>query len=100
MITNVNYFRYVMFLYSNRFYIIFITVWIIGLYFIWAAFHSPPNDTRIKDLEAQIESLQYKLQNIQTDDRGSSQCESFRDEIKRLKQQLRRKKTKSQRKTC
>lgn len=67
------FFRYVMFLLGNKFYIAFITLWIFGLYFIFTTFHSSPtNDRALEDrieyLQGEVETLRQKLSTIQAAD--------------------------------
>jgi F0F1-type ATP synthase membrane subunit b/b' len=60
-----------MFLLGNKFYIIFISLWIFGLYFIFTTFHSTPNnekifEDRIEYLQNEVESLKKKLTQFQS----------------------------------
>jgi hypothetical protein len=58
--------RYAMFLLGNKFYIIFISLWIFGVYFIFPIFPSTSNndkilENRIECLQNEVESLKQKL---------------------------------------
>ena len=83
-----------MFLLSNKFYIVFVSIWIIGLYFILTAFHlSPKNDKtsddRTKSLQDEVNALQEKIAQIQS--RKNDRCEEMKEELNRVKRQLREK---------
>ncbi len=90
-------FRYVMFLFRNKFYLIFISIWIIGLYLVLTTSHLPFNndktsEERIEYLQNEIESLQQRILQIQSEDNdqlpSSSRCKELSDELKRVKRQL------------
>jgi hypothetical protein len=95
-----------MHLFGNKFYIIFISIWIIGLYILLTTFHlssdnEQTSEDRIKDLKNEIETLQQKILQIQSNNNNqppssSYQCQELNDELKRVKRQL---KEKSVRKT-
>jgi hypothetical protein len=60
-----------MFLFKNKFYIIFITIWIIGLYVVWITFHSSSDngktsEDRIEYLQNEVETLQQKILQMQS----------------------------------
>lgn len=61
-----------MFLFGNKFYIVFISIWIIGLYFIFSTFHSPSStvdrlsEERIELLQKEVDTLREKIQQIQS----------------------------------
>lgn len=60
-----------MYLSSNKFYLIFISIWIIGLYYFFSSSHGPtPNEKyaeeRITYLQKEIESLREKIQQTQS----------------------------------
>ena len=62
----------VMFLLGNKFYLIFITLWILGIYLILSTFHTTPNndkvfEDRIEYLQNQVETLKQKLSSLQID---------------------------------
>lgn len=86
-----------MFLLGNKFYIIFISIWIIGLYFVLTTFHLSSNsdstsEDRIKYLQDEINSLQEKIRQIQPRSNDQSdRCQDTVDELKRVKRQLREK---------
>jgi hypothetical protein len=86
-----------MFLFSNKFYLIFVSIWIIGLYFIWTTFNLTFNndktsEQRIEYLQNEIESLQQRILQIQSQDNDQlpsfSRCKELSDELKRVKLQL------------
>jgi hypothetical protein len=61
-----------MFLLGNKFYIIFISLWIFGLYFIFSTFHSTSTndkvfEDRIEYLQNEVESLRQKLSQLQSE---------------------------------
>lgn len=94
------YFRYMMFVFRNKFYIIFISIWIIGLYFVLTTFHFTSNNAdtpeeRIKYLQNEVESLQQKILRIQSGNNepvpASSQCDELKNELKRVKRQFKEK---------
>ena len=51
------FFRYVMFLLGNKFYIIFISLWIFGIYIIFTTFHSTSNNEKIFEDRMDLESV-------------------------------------------
>ncbi|CAF1129035.1 unnamed protein product [Rotaria sordida] len=91
-----------MLLFGNKFYIIFILLWIFGLYCILTTFHSTSNndkifEDRIEHLQNEVESLRQKLVQLQSENNindqvqsGSNnvQCQELKNELKRLKRQL------------
>ncbi|CAF3674670.1 unnamed protein product [Adineta steineri] len=92
-----------MFLLGNKFYIIFISLWIFGLYAIFTTFHSTPtnNDKALEDrieyLQSEVESLQQKLSQLQSGnninvkaqvENNDVQCQELREELKRVKRKL------------
>ncbi|CAF1024054.1 unnamed protein product [Rotaria sp. Silwood1] len=92
-----------MFFFGNKFYIGFISIWIIGLYFVMTTYHSTPtNDKtsadRIEYLQNEVELLRQKVAQIQSNknEHGQSfsntnRCQKLEDELKRVKRQLRKK---------
>ena len=63
-----------MLLSGNKFYIIFISLWIFGLYFIFTTFHTTTNndkivEDRIEYLQNEVDSLRKKLTQLQSDDK-------------------------------
>jgi uncharacterized protein YlxW (UPF0749 family) len=61
-----------MFLLGNKFYIIFISLWIFGLYIIFTTFHSTTNndkivEDRIEYLQNEVDSLRKKLTQLQSE---------------------------------
>lgn len=61
-----------MFFLGNKFYLIFLILWILGIYLILNAFHSTPNnekvfEDRILYLQNQVDLLKQKLANLQSD---------------------------------
>ncbi|CAF3991095.1 unnamed protein product, partial [Rotaria magnacalcarata] len=78
-----------MFLFGNKFYIIFISIWIVGLYLISTTFHfksstDKGSTDRIEYLQKEVDSLREKLFGVQS----SNECEELKDELKRVKRQL------------
>jgi hypothetical protein len=66
------FFRYVMFLLGNKFYIFFITLWIFGIYYIFTTFHSTTNndkifEDRIEYLQNEVESLRQKISQLHSE---------------------------------
>lgn len=64
--------RYVMFLLGNKFYILFITLWIFGIYFIFTSFRTPSNndkvfEDRIEYLQKEVDSLRQKLSQLHSE---------------------------------
>ena len=97
-------FRYVMFLFGNRFYAIFLTIWIIGLYVVFTTYHhsstinQTTSDERVKYLQNEIQTLQEKIREMQgqkNDPTGG--CEKINEELKRVKRQLKESTTRTQR---
>lgn len=97
-------FRYVMFLFGNRFYAIFLTIWIIGLYVVFTTYHhsstnnQTTSDERVKYLQNEIQTLQDKIRDMQgqkNDPTGG--CEKINEELKRVKRQLKESATGTQR---
>ncbi len=61
-----------MFLLGNKFYIIFILLWIFGTYFIFTKFRSTSNndkifENRIESLQNEVELLKQKLSRLQSE---------------------------------
>jgi uncharacterized membrane protein YukC len=61
-----------MFLLGNKFYIVFISLWIIGIYLIFSTFHTAPTnekifEDRIEYLQNQVDTLRQKLSKLQTE---------------------------------
>jgi uncharacterized protein YlxW (UPF0749 family) len=61
-----------MFLLGNKFYFIFISLWIFGIYFIFTKFHSTSDndkvfENRIEYLQNEVESLKQKLSQLQSE---------------------------------
>ena len=59
-----------MFLLRNKFYIIFITIWIIGFYLVWITFRTTSenekvSEDRIEYLQNEVESLRQKILEMQ-----------------------------------
>jgi hypothetical protein len=59
-----------MFFLGNRFYIIFISLWILGLYIVFSTFHSTSNndkvlEDRVEYLQGEVELLRQKLSQLQ-----------------------------------
>ncbi|CAF1085262.1 unnamed protein product [Adineta steineri] len=83
-----------MFFFGNKFYVIFISIWIIALYFIVTTFHSISNND--KSSEKRIEFLQNELnllrQNYRETQSNTSsthyQWEELKHELTRVKRQL------------
>jgi peptidoglycan hydrolase CwlO-like protein len=86
-----------MFLFGTKFYIIFISIWIIGLYFVLTTFHLSSNsdstsDDRIKYLQDEVNSLQEKIRQIQPGSNDQPmRCQDIADELKLVKRQLKEK---------
>jgi uncharacterized protein YlxW (UPF0749 family) len=64
--------RCVMFLLGNKFYLIFISLWIFGIYLIFTTFHSTSNndkvfEDRIEYLQNEVESLKQKLSQLKSE---------------------------------
>ena len=62
----------VMFLLGNKFYLLFITLWIFGVYFIFSTFHSTSTnekvfEDRIEYLQNEVDSLRQKLTRLRSD---------------------------------
>ncbi|CAF4932014.1 unnamed protein product [Rotaria sp. Silwood1] len=81
-----------MLLFGNKFYIIFISLWIFGLYCILTTFHSTSNndkifEDRIEQLQNEIETLRQKLVQVQSEN-DNTQCQELQNELKRVKRQL------------
>ncbi|CAF3305974.1 unnamed protein product [Rotaria socialis] len=79
-----------MHLFGNKFYIIFISIWIVGLYIISTTFHFTPSTDkgskdRIEYLQKEVDSLRQKLSGVQS---SSNECEELKGELKRVKRQL------------
>lgn len=60
-----------MFLLGNKFYIFFLTVWILGIYIIFTTFHSTSTndkgfEDRIEFLQKEVESLRQQLSELHT----------------------------------
>ena len=60
-----------MFLLGNKFYIIFITLWIFGLYIVFTTFRTTPTNDRVLEdrieyLQGEVETLRQKLSQLQT----------------------------------
>jgi hypothetical protein len=60
-----------MLLLGNKFYIIFISLWIFGIYFIFSKFPLTSNndkifENQIEDLQNEVESLKQKLFQLQS----------------------------------
>lgn len=94
-----------MFLFSNRFYAIFLSIWIIGLYFVFSVFHysstdnDKASDERVKFLQNKIQSLQEKIREIEGRQHDQSNgCEKINEELDRVKRQLEEKSADTQRK--
>ena len=67
-----------MFLFGNKFYIIFISIWIIGLYLVFSTFHYTPgtekvSEERIEYLQNEVDSLRQKILHIQSGKNDPSQ---------------------------
>jgi len=61
-----------MFLLGNKFHIIFISLWIFGIYFTFTKLHSTLNndkvlENRIEYLQSEVESLKQKLSQLQSE---------------------------------
>jgi hypothetical protein len=61
-----------MFLLGNKFYIVFISLWIIGIYLIFSTFHTTPTnekifEDRIEYLQNQVDTLRQKISKLQTE---------------------------------
>lgn len=61
-----------MFLLGNKFYLVFISLWIFGVYFIFSTFHSTSNndkafEDRIEYLQNEVDSLRQKLARLSAD---------------------------------
>lgn len=61
-----------MLLFGNKFYIIFISLWIFGLYCIYTTFHSTPTndkafEERIEYLQNEVETLRQKLVQLKSE---------------------------------
>ena len=90
--------RYEMFLLGNKFYIVFISIWVIGLYFIFTTFHTSStadklSENRLEILQNEVDSLRLKIRQIQSDSRDASQsdrCQKVNEELTRVKRQLQR----------
>lgn len=89
-----------MFLFGNKFYIIFISLWIIGLYFVVTTFpftsnHDKTSADRIKYLQNEVASLQQRIFEIQSKNmeqlESANRCQELNDELKRVKRQLKEK---------
>ncbi|CAF4398582.1 unnamed protein product, partial [Rotaria socialis] len=94
-----------MLLFGNKFYLIFISLWIFGLYCIFTSFHSTPNNNkvfedRIEYLQNEVDSLRQKLAQLQSGNNINDQvkvgnenvqCQTLENEMKRLKRALRSK---------
>ena len=94
-----------MFLFGNRFYALFLSIWIIGLYFVFTVFHhaSTNNDKesneRVKYLQNEIQSLQEKIRDIEGKTRDQPNgCEKINEELTRVKRELKERSADTQRK--
>jgi hypothetical protein len=61
-----------MFLLGNKFYLVFISLWIIGIYLIFSTFHSTPTnekifEDRIEYLQSEVDTLRQKLSKLQSE---------------------------------
>lgn len=66
------FYRYIMFLLGNKFYIIFISLWFFGIYFIFTKLHSTSNNDKVFEdqieyLKNEVESLKQKLSQLQSE---------------------------------
>ena len=94
-----------MFLFGNRFYALFLSIWIIGLYFVFSVFHhsstnqDKESEERVKYLQNEIQSLQDKIREIEGKNRDQpSGCEQINEELTRVKRQLKERGAETQRK--
>ncbi len=60
-----------MFLLKNKFYIIFLTIWIIGFYLVWITFRTTSDNEKVSEdrigyLQNEVESLRQKILEMQT----------------------------------
>ncbi len=64
-----------MLLLGNKFYIVFISLWIFGLYFIFTTFHTTTTNNdkivedRIEYLQNEVDLLRKKLTQLQSEDK-------------------------------
>ena len=73
-----------MFLFGNKFYVIFISIWIIGLYLVFSTFRftsstDKVSEERIEYLQNEVDSLRQKILHIQSGKEDAPQLPRFVD---------------------
>ncbi|CAF0725864.1 unnamed protein product [Didymodactylos carnosus] len=64
--------------FGNKIYIFFISIWLIGLYFILNTFHTPPSDVsravndRIESLQTEVDSLRKQISKLKNNVKSDS----------------------------